>query len=134
MGPTLSLFSVKDGPCIGGFTNAQWTAGVGTYNKDSKAILFNLSDEKIFNCEQASAAIQCNGGQGPCFGARDLVSFAPFNVENKFASFTKNTYNIGVDKEGRNMLTGSKSERFTIIEMEVWQIMGPIPVSKNGKK
>jgi TLD len=23
-GPTLSLYKVKDGPCIGGFTHAQW--------------------------------------------------------------------------------------------------------------
>ena len=97
-------------------------------------MLFNLTDERNFICGQPSAAIQCNGGQGPCFGARDLVTFAPFNVENKFASFTKNTYNIGVDKEGRNMLTASKSERFTITEMEVWQIMGPIPINKKGKK
>ncbi len=46
-GPTLNLFKIKDGDCIGGFTNASWSSD-GEYLHDTGAILFNLSSKKHF--------------------------------------------------------------------------------------
>ena len=42
-GPTISLFKVKDGNCIGGYTNAFWSSGHLLSVGDSDAMLLNLS-------------------------------------------------------------------------------------------
>jgi hypothetical protein len=44
-GPTISLFKVKGGDCIGGYTKALWSSPPfpGKYVDDSDAMLFNLS-------------------------------------------------------------------------------------------
>lgn len=41
--PTVSLFKVLDGDCMGGYTNIQWQKSAGSYVPDSEAMLFNLS-------------------------------------------------------------------------------------------
>ncbi len=46
-GPTISLFNVKDGDVIGGYTKAQWESS-GGYVGDSDAMLFNLSCQRHF--------------------------------------------------------------------------------------
>ena len=46
-GPTISLFKIKNGDCIGGYTAAWW----GNSNQlayDSSAMLFNLSRQRKF--------------------------------------------------------------------------------------
>lgn len=40
--PTISLFKVKDGDCIGGYTNVEWSSDE-KYKSDSEAMIFNLS-------------------------------------------------------------------------------------------
>ena len=44
-GPTVSLFKVRDGDCIGGYTKAQWSSSDpdGQFVRDSDAMLFNLA-------------------------------------------------------------------------------------------
>ena len=48
-GPTISLFKVKDGDVIGGYSTAQWYSDVdGYYVDDKDAMLFNLSYQRHF--------------------------------------------------------------------------------------
>ena len=57
-GPTISLFKIEEGDCIGGYTEAQWdspdegkyvkSSDNGKFVGDSHAMLFNLSQEKVF--------------------------------------------------------------------------------------
>ena len=43
-GPTISLFQIKEGDCVGGFTKALWsTADEDEWKKDESAIIFNLT-------------------------------------------------------------------------------------------
>ena len=44
-GAKLLLMKIKDGPCIGGFTQAQWMQGQDLISiSDSSAIIFNLTN------------------------------------------------------------------------------------------
>jgi TLD len=45
--PTITLFKVKDGDCIGGFTNALWSSD-NTFGSDKDAMLFNMSSRRHF--------------------------------------------------------------------------------------
>jgi hypothetical protein len=48
-GTTVSLFKVKDGPCIGGYTELGWKSKKYiTGGKDEAAFIFNLTDRKVF--------------------------------------------------------------------------------------
>ena len=40
--PTISLFQISDGDCIGGYTEAQWSSD-NKRKRDNKAFLFNLT-------------------------------------------------------------------------------------------
>ena len=42
-GPTITLFKIKDGDCIGGYSKAQYSSVYGKRVKDSTAMLFNLT-------------------------------------------------------------------------------------------
>ena len=44
-GPTISLFKIKNGDCIGGYTQVPWTSD-GYDRGDSEAMLFNLSRQR----------------------------------------------------------------------------------------
>jgi hypothetical protein len=46
-GPTISLFKILDGDCIGGYTKANWSSNKVKVG-DSDAILFNLSLSRQF--------------------------------------------------------------------------------------
>jgi hypothetical protein len=45
--PTISLFKVKNGPCIGGYTEAKWNSKRG-YVNDCSAFLFSLTAQIRF--------------------------------------------------------------------------------------
>ncbi len=49
-GPTLSLFQIKDGDCIGGFTRRQWSSptAIFSYKYDDSAVVFNLTCHRSF--------------------------------------------------------------------------------------
>jgi hypothetical protein len=70
-GPTISLFRVKDGDCIGGFTSANWSSD----NKevaDTSAMLFNLTKERCFpHTIIAPYAIGRYSIRGPSFTGGD---------------------------------------------------------------
>ena len=53
----------------------------------------------------------------------ELSAFSPFNGNGKCISETnQRSYRIPVDGAGTNMLTNNKNGRFTITELEVWQV------------
>jgi TLD len=47
-GPTITLMKIRDGDCIGGYTNSEWSSDY-EYVRDFGAILFNLSTQTHFN-------------------------------------------------------------------------------------
>lgn len=90
---------MKDGPCIGGFTSAQWKSG-DTYAFDNTAMLFNLTDERHYTTVRPEGAICCVTNFGPHFGWGDDLGamLEPFNGENNCVSCCNNGYyNIKVD-------------------------------------
>ncbi len=127
-GPTITLFKVKDGDCIGGFTTAQWLSvdgGSPKFNLDSDSFLFNLSSSRHFP-NTGKGGIRCRTNIGPSFGNADKTDFNawddPFNGNNKCASMANCPgFCIGLEG-GKNMLTNQKNGRFTISEMEVWEV------------
>jgi hypothetical protein len=82
-----------------------------------------------------SDSIKCNKDSGPEFGIVELEAWQePFNGEIACWSWSYRsggTYNIGVDSQGRNLLTNQLSDStgggdkiccFTITEFEVWKV------------
>ena len=48
-GATILLIRLKNGPCIGGFTFAQWKESNDPINiSDESAMIFNLTDNKKY--------------------------------------------------------------------------------------
>lgn len=107
-GPTISLFKVKNGDCIGGYTKEKWISE-NYYILDTDSILFNLSSHRHFPGKQNKNGISCDRGQGPCFrGHRvhELIAWhQPFNEERSCLSLA-NESGYEIPKEGeKNMLT-----------------------------
>ena len=82
-----------------------------------------------------SDSIRCHKNCGPQFGIDELEAYSqPFNEERACISWSWNNsgcaYNIGVDSQGRNLLTNQLSKEigsgkvcwFTITELEVWKV------------
>ncbi len=58
---------------MGGFTNHQWSSTEkysSTY--DSSAMLFNLTTQIVFTCQEYSDAIKRMAERGPIFGYSEL--------------------------------------------------------------
>jgi hypothetical protein len=90
--PTISLFKIKDGDCIGGYTNTLWLSPWlrDKYVVDSDAMLFNLSCQRHFPNKGTGYEILCGSGFGPCFegGGGDLsVYLSPFNGDKFCLSY-----------------------------------------------
>ncbi len=134
-GPTISLFQIKDGDCIGGFTSAWWRSyesDSGLSIEDETAFLFNLTRKRSFPIDKQyeRVAIRSSKYKGPSFGENYELSAncSPLNTENGCWSYRDEmSFRISCDSEGKNMLTNryfefhSRSE-FTISELEVWGI------------
>ena len=95
---------------------------------DPHSFLFNLSSSRLFKGSD-KAKINCCTNCGPTFTFTSnhselSASREPFNGNiNCFSFANKAGFSIGLDADGKNMLTNSKSERFTISELEVWEIV-----------
>jgi hypothetical protein len=92
-GRTVSLFQIKDGDCIGGYTSQCWetVGGMGKWKADSSAFLFNLTRSRHFPSKATGTDIFCANYYGPCFsgeGASDLGALnQPFNGKDKCWSY-----------------------------------------------
>jgi hypothetical protein len=71
-GATISLFKVKGGDCIGGFTKALWRSPIDPdFVGDNDAMLFNLSRYRHFPSKKTKYAIFRRYDWGPCFCGAD---------------------------------------------------------------
>ncbi len=109
-GPTISLFKIKKGDCIGGYTTNQWKSipDRGKYDSDDDSVLFNLNWCRHFPKNKNGASILASIYRGPSFGLFELnAGVGPFNEEymcTTWAGGDGSTYAISV-VDGINMLT-----------------------------
>ena len=125
---TVTLFKMKTGPCIGGFTRASQNSK-RTVVKDKEAFLFNLTHQRKFPFVGKKYSIYTGKNRGPCFDSTGYIELAassdPMN-KNGVSVAKQSGYEITVDEQGCNMLTGITHKidntPFKLIELEVWQI------------
>ena len=92
--------------------------------RDEEAFLFNLTYRRHFSITKGlDAVVFWNNGRWG-FEVGELIPFdEPFNRDNGCRSYSnRSTYNIGINKEGINLLTISSHNSFTISELEVWAL------------
>ena len=66
-GPTITLFKIKDGDCVGGYTRRKWYSDYESIF-DRSAFLFNLQEQRQFiNRYEAKSAIYSLNFYGPTF-------------------------------------------------------------------
>jgi hypothetical protein len=97
-------------------------------------MLFNLSSRINFPSKQTGIDIYCGDIYGPCFSGSDGFELdvynEPFNGDDKCVSYTnKPSYDIP-EIDGLNMLTNKENGRFTISELEVWEVKGYVHEDK----
>jgi hypothetical protein len=87
--------------------------------------LFNLSSSRQFT-NTGKGGIWCSSGCGPLFGNEDsggeLCAWEPFNGDRKCVSCANTPGYKIVIEGGKNMLTNKYDGRFTITELEVWEV------------
>ncbi len=126
-GKTVSLFQIKDGDCIGGYTSQNWESpNSEKYKADSSAFLFNLTRSRHFPSQATRKNIKCFRNQGPSFSGgaiSDLTARGlPFNGISKCWSYANN-YGYKIPLLGEiNQLTNQKDGEFTISQLEVWLV------------
>jgi hypothetical protein len=91
-------------------------------------MLFNLTSKNHFPNKKTGKEIRLDCDNGPCFSGGDyweLSTFGePFNGDGKCVSCANEPgYGIPVDGAGINQLTKKKGARFTISEIEVWEVI-----------
>jgi hypothetical protein len=87
-GRTVSLFQIKDGDCIGGYTSQHWESEF-KHKADSSAFLFNLNRSRHFPSKATGKDIFCWSNWGPSFYGdhAELAAFSePFNGKYKCMS------------------------------------------------
>ena len=86
-------------------------------------MVFNLSCERHFQNKGTGCEINCRNDLGPNFGSELTALYEPFNGDGKCSS-DANKSSYGIPKEGdKNMLTNQEDGRFTITELEVWEVI-----------
>ena len=129
-GPTITLLKIKNGDCIGGYTQAQWSSpNIDYLAPDRYAMVFNLSCERYFLNKEVGKEIWIRRDNGPVFGRAELGAWKePFNAKKScWSNANHASYQIPIDKDGKNMLTNLEDGFFTITEMEVWEVTEKIP-------
>lgn len=127
-GPTISLFKMENGTCIGGYTKAQWEKDPHDCDGfDTEAFLFNLTYRRHFPVKNPEKAIRRVAEWGPYFGDGELGAWdEPFNEYGMCLSIPDNdepvAFDIKPNEAGINPLTNSNEVNFTISELEVWLV------------
>ena len=126
--PTICLFKIKDGDCIGGYKKGSNESSLfPNYAGNICSMLFNLSCKSCFPCKKSGKDKCCSSDHEPSFGVLEdgeLVSFkSPFNGYGNCKSTANSPgYGIPVDALGTNMLTKEMDGQFTISELEIWEV------------
>jgi hypothetical protein len=68
---TITLFKIKNGDCIGGYTSTYWSS-FNAWVVDNESMLFNLSWCLKFPNKKAGWGIACYALEGPHFGDGEL--------------------------------------------------------------
>ncbi len=96
-GKTVSLFQIKDGDCIGGYTSQHWDQS-DTFKDDSSAFVFNLTLSRHFPSKATGKDIKCRINWGPTFsgGVSDLTACnEPYNGNyNCYSYANQDSYKI----------------------------------------
>jgi hypothetical protein len=111
---------IKDGDCIGAFTNDRVYYSRGSHIGGSGgAFLFNLSCFRYFPSKLKGKEMEFGSLFHFTGGDKDEL-----RVWNNYCTSYENGsgYAIPIDKDGLNMLSNQKKERFEITEMEVWEV------------
>jgi hypothetical protein len=87
---TVTLCRSENGVCFGGFTSKKLIPNSGLI-EDTAAILFNLTQQRVFKVKDASKAIECIGSFGSIFGSKgalggELSLWSPILGKNKCTS------------------------------------------------
>ncbi len=123
-GPLVSLFKMKDGDCLGGYSKAQFSSpSLNEWVIDSESLIFNLGQQQVFKSQGGKkGGICCYSSSGPYYGYGELGAYEPFNGDDRcFSSANQTGYRIPLKGE-KNKLTYQKNGLFTITELEVWQV------------
>ena len=128
-GPLVSLFQIKDGDVVGGYSKAQFSPlpYPGERRVDECAILFNLDEprQQVYPSQKGDqyGGILCRNDLGPCYGNAELGAYKePFNGNGNCYSYA-NSSGYRIPKDGdKNRLTNQQDKNFTITELEVWQV------------
>ena len=67
--PTITLYQIKDGDCIGGYTEVQWLSNRTQSKADKNAMLFNATSRRKFPSKNTGKDIWCSLEMGPSFGS-----------------------------------------------------------------
>ena len=96
---------MKDNDCIGGFTMNSWSSpDFWECKSDKKAIIFNLTKQRLFPCKNHARSIVCDRDFGPNFGWGELEAKKdPFDSKKSFKSrANQDHYKIPLDDNGIN--------------------------------
>src|SRR3990167_1197553 len=124
-GKTNTLVIIKSGQYIaGGYTEVAWSSPspIGQYislSSESKAFLFSVNKQNIYNNKDKRVGILCDSGWGPVFGYYDIYVKDNYKSDSNY-SWLNYSYDASGVSEPRNELFGS--EDFTIDEYEVYKL------------
>ena len=122
-GPTITLFQIKNGDCIGGFTQSNWHSSSIVKKKENNSLIFNATSQKYFPCIDNRFDISSAKKSGPYFGGFECelgALYSPYNGDKCCRSWANcRGYKIPLENN-LNSLTNMTEGRFTISEIEVW--------------
>ena len=82
MGATITLIRLKNGSCLGAITLQEFQ-NKGDWKIDPEAIIFNLTNNSVFEVKKPDFAMATCSARGPWFGEAELsLNKEPFNTEN----------------------------------------------------
>ena len=126
---TLTIIKTTKGMRFGGYTEQIWNNdrndGNNISRKDDKDICFCFSLDlfKIYNFDNNyNHSIVCNNNYGPNFNGGDNIFFYIYN-DNGYGSTTYKTKSNSFGKIDNDYEINNGQSEFSVIEMEVFQIL-----------
>ena len=110
-GPIISLYKIKDGDCVGGYSKAQFSSPSSfEWVVDSESLIFNLGQQQVFKSQGGEyGGIFCYSGRGPHYGYGELAAcYEPFNGDDKCSSYANQSGYRIPKEDGKNKLTNKK--------------------------
>lgn len=120
--PTLTVIKTADKKIIGGYTTVSWEC-TEDKKKDDKAFCFDMTDKKIYNCNEGEYSILCRKDCGPCFWD-GKSSYAYLYCDDEFFSSFNHTCKTFESSQAteRDCDISSANRDLKIEEIEVFQV------------